>query len=143
MLPSIDLFLRIFEKTDRMIAGTLGLVLDYSRALKEMGESHFSYDVTITLNWPRQILLGSCPNPSALRGWMVKARQSLFESAGRDVKAGDIVIYWDNWARANGLADALLYAQPSERHVEPLLEDLSRVFVILGGENAIILDQTV
>jgi len=142
MLPSIDLFLRIYEKIDRMIAASLGLVLDYRRALKEMGESHFFYIVTITLNWPRQILLGNWPNPSALRRWMMKVRQSLFESASQDAKAGDIVINWNNWARAEGLADALVYTAPSARNVKPLLEDLSRVFVILGGENSITLDQT-
>ncbi len=141
MLPSIDLFLRAFEEADRLIAGSLGLELDYHRALKEMGESHFYYNVTLKLSWPRQILLGSWPEPSSLRKWMDLARCDLFESAGIEtVIVDDIAHRWDRWARDEGLADALVYTAPPVERLKPLLDDLGRAVSTLGGGDLVTLD---
>ncbi len=141
MLPSIDQFLRVFEEADRLIAGSLGLELDYRRALKEMGESHFYYYITLKLSWPPQILLGSWPEPSSLRKWMDLARNDLFDSAGIEtVTVDDIAERWDRWARAEGLADAIVYTAPPALRLKPLLEDLGRAVSTLGGGNSVALD---
>lgn len=141
MLPSIDLFLRAFEEADRIMAGSLGLEMDYRRALKEMGESHFYYNITLNLSWPRQILLGSWPEPADLRAWMNLARNDLFDSAGSqtDVTA-DIAARWDRWAREKGLAEALVYSAPPADRLLPLLNDLGHAVTTLGGGEAVSLD---
>lgn len=145
MLPSIDLFLRAFEKADRLIAGSLGLELHYRRALKEMGETDFYYVVTLELGWPRQILLGTWPEPSVLRKWMNQARLELFEAASapedsRLVKVENIALLWDSWARDEGLAEALVYTAPPAEKVTPLLDDLRRAVSTLGGGDSVTLD---
>lgn len=141
MLPSIDLFLRAFEKADRLIAGSLGLELNYRRALKEMGESNFYYTVTLDLSWPRQILLGTWPEPSVLRKWMNQARLDLFESAdSKLVKVENIAERWDFWAREAGLAEALVYTAPPAGKVMPILDDLRRAVSTLGGGDSVTLD---
>jgi hypothetical protein len=139
MLPSIDLFLRAFEEADRLIAGSLGLEMEYRRALKEMGESHFYYNITLELRWPRQILLGAWPEPSTLRKWMDQARTDLFNSAGNET-VDAIADRWDRWAREVGLADALVYTAPPADRLEPLLDDLSRAVSTLGGGDSVTLD---
>ncbi|MCD6342437.1 MAG: hypothetical protein J7L76_01495 [Spirochaetaceae bacterium] len=141
MLPSIDLFLRAFEEADRLIAGSLGLELDYHRALKEMSESYFYYHITLKLSWPNQILLGAWPEPASLRNWMNMARNDLFGSAGTDgVVIDEIAERWDKWARIEGLADALLYTAPPSEKLEPLLDDLGTALSTLGGDDAVTLD---
>ncbi len=141
MLPSIDLFLRAFEEADRLIAGSLGLELVYHRALKEMSESYFYYAITLELSWPRQILLGAWPEPAALRRWMETARNDLFESAGTaEVQISEIAGRWDQWARNEGLADALLYTAPPPEKLKPLLDDLGTALSTLGGGDAVTLD---
>lgn len=141
MLPSIDLFLRAFEEADRLIAGSLGIELDYRRALKEMGESEFYYDVTLKLRWPGQILLGTWPEPSSLRKWMGMARIDLFESADSDsVTVDDIAGRWDHWARQEGLADSLVYTPPPADRLRPLLDDLGRAVSTLGGGDSVSLN---
>lgn len=141
MLPSVDLFLRAFEKADRLIAGSLGLQMTYRRALKEMGESYFYYVVVLDLSWPRQILLGSWPDPSVLRKWMNQARKDLFESAGKEnVKVDEIAERWDFWAREEGLAEALVYTAPPAEQLTPLLDDLDRAVSTLGGGDSVTLD---
>lgn len=143
MLPSIDLFLRAFEKADRLIAGSLGLELHYRRALKEMGETNFYYIVTLDLSWPRQILLGTWPDPSGLRKWMNQARQDLFDSASAEegtVEDGNIAEHWDFWAKEEGLAESLVYTAPPVEKVSPILEDLRRAVATLGGGDSVTLD---
>ena len=134
MLPSIDLFLRVFEEADRLIAGSLGLELEYHRALKELSESYFFYTVTLRLSWPRQILLGAWPNPGSLRRWMDAARKDLFDSAGMNTPpVAEIAERWDSWAKNEGLADALLYTAPAPEKLGPLLVDLGTALDSLGG----------
>ncbi len=141
MLPSIDLFLRSFEEADRLIAGSLGLELNYHRALKEMSESYFYYSITLKLSWPRQILLGAWPEPSSLRSWMNLARRDLFESVKKDtVSIDELADRWDIWARDEGLADALLYTAPPADRLQPLLDDLGAAVSTLGGGDAVTLD---
>ncbi|MCK5737131.1 MAG: hypothetical protein KAH21_11660 [Spirochaetaceae bacterium] len=141
MLPSIDLFLRAFEEADRLIAGSLGLELNYRRALKEMSESYFYYNITLKLSWPRQILLGAWPEPSSLRSWMDQARNDLFDSAGSDsIIIDEIAQRWDGWARSRGLADALVYTAPPSDKLKPLLDDLGMALATLGGGGAVTLD---
>ncbi len=141
MLPSIDLFLRALEEADRLMAGALGLEMDYRRALKEMGESHFYYNVTLNLSWPRQRLLGNWPEPSDLRTWMNLAREDLFDSAGTSSDITDeIAGRWDNWAKENGLAEALVYTAPPAEKLMPLLNDLGHAASALGGNGAVSLD---
>ena len=141
MLPSVDQFLRTLEKADRMLAGCLGLDLEYRRALREMGESHFFYKVTLTLGWPRQILLGAWPRPEALRDWMRRVRTDLLARIP-DRRDSDEVIagHWNDWARDAGLADSLVYTPPPADSVQPLLGDLERTVTTLGGMDAIILE---
>jgi hypothetical protein len=143
MLPSIDMFLRALEAADRMIAGSLGLEMDYRRALKELGESHFLYSVSLNLRWPSQILLGSWPDPSGLRNWMDLARQDLFESAGKGADVRDLSSRWDEWAKIGGLADTFVYTAPPARLLEPVLEDLTGALTALGGSGLVALDQSV
>lgn len=140
MLPSIDLFLRAFEDADRLMAGALGLELDYRRALKEMGESSFFFHISLSLRWPRQILLGSWPDPADLRSWMDLARNDLFRLAGTPVDINGIAGRWDNWARAEGLADSLVYTAPPAEKLSPVLVDLGRAVDTLGGVNSVELD---
>jgi hypothetical protein len=140
MLPSIDLFLRAFENADRLMAGALGLELDYRRALKEMGESSFFFHITLTLRWPRQILLGAWPDPADLRSWMDLARNDLFRLAGTPADIGGIAGRWDDWARAEGLADSLVYTAPPAEKLSPVLADLGRAVDTLGGGNSVELD---
>lgn len=141
MLPAIDLFLRSLEEADRLMAGSLGLEMDYRRALKELGESHFFYNVTLNLSWPRQILLGSWPEPANLREWMDQARKDLFSSAGRaDDITADIARRWDNWAREEGLAEALVYTAPPAGRLLPLLADLGHAVTSLGGGDSVSLE---
>ncbi|MCG8454434.1 MAG: hypothetical protein MI717_14775 [Spirochaetales bacterium] len=141
MLPSVDLFLRAFEEADRLMAGSLGLELDYRRALKEMGETHFDYTIKLILHWPRQILLGSWPDPGHLRHWMTQARKSLFDAArGLGDSAQDVVQFWDAQAHQEGLSEVFVYEEPHVEALVPILEDLSRAVGVLGGENSVILD---
>jgi len=140
MLPSIDLFLRTFEEADRLIAGSLGLELDYHRALKEMSDSYFFYNITLKLSWPRQILLGEWPEPASLRSWMEMARNDLFNSARMDGSSVEAIAdRWNLWARDEGLADALLYTAPPSDRLRPLLDDLGTALSTLGGGNAVTL----
>ncbi len=141
MLPSIDLFLRAFEEADRLMVGALGLEMAYRRALKELGESHFYYNVTLNLSWPRQILLGSWPEPADLREWMDLARHDLFSSIGNieDI-TGEIARRWDSRAREMGLAESLVYTAPSAGKLLPLLKDIGYAVTALGGAESVSLD---
>ena len=141
MLPAIDLFLRSLEEADRLMVGSLGLEMDYRRALRELGESHFYYNVTLNLGWPRQILLGAWPEPADLREWMDLARRDLFSSAGNaDDITADIARRWDRWARDRGLAEALVYTAPPAGRLLPLLADLGHAVAALGGGDSVSLD---
>jgi len=142
MLPSIDLFLRALEAADRTIALSLGLEMDYRKALKEFGESHFFYSISLNLRWPSQILLGTWPDPADLRNWMDRTRRDLFESAGKGADVRDLSSRWDDWARTGGLADTFLYTAPPARLLEPVLDDLPRALAALGGEGLVTLDQS-
>ena len=139
MLPAIDLFLRSFEEADRLIAGTLGLELDYRRALKEMGESHFYYTVVLSLHWPRQILLGTWPEPASLRSWMSRARKDLFSHAPHG-EAFSIADRWDVWAHEEGLSDSFVYKAPPAVSLDPLIQDISLAEKMLGGMDSVLLE---
>lgn len=141
MLPSVDLFLRSFEAVDRLLAESLGLELEYRRSLKELGEDFFFYSVGLTLRWPRQILLGTWPDPAALRSWMELARNDLFGTSENDNEnIGELAGLWDSRARELGLSDALLYKPPSSERLSPLSDDICRAIDVLGGPGAVNLE---
>ena len=146
ILPAVDLFLRALEEADRLMAGSLGLEVEYHRALKEMGETQFYYTVLLSLHWPRQILLGNWPEPGFLGSWMGRARRDLFTvaRAGEAAKAAsdtdDMIRCWDRWAKEGGLAEALVYTPPAAGEISPITDDLERAFLELGGGGAVTLE---
>jgi hypothetical protein len=141
MLPSVDLFLRSLEEADRLLVGSLGLEMEYRRALKELGETSFYYTVVLKLAWPSQILLGAWPEPSSLREWMESARMDLFgESENGSEAIGRLVDRWDLGAKEQGLSQALLYTPPSEEKLSPLLDDIARAVNALGGRDSVVLE---
>ena len=56
LLSAIDLFLRALEEGDRQMAGSLGLVVEYRRSLREMGEEQFVYEISLILRWAARSL---------------------------------------------------------------------------------------
>ncbi len=141
MLSSVDMFLRALAEVDFLLAGSLGLELEYHRSLKELGEVSFFYSVSLTLRWPRQILLGAWPDPAALRSWMEAARNDLFDKSVHDTVTMDrLADLWDTRARELGLADALLYTPPSAVKMASLSDDIERALRVLGGPDAVSLE---
>ena len=141
MLPSVDLFLRALEEVDRLLAGTLGLEVDYRRALKEFGEESFFYSVGLTLRWPRQILLGAWPDPASLRLWMESARNDLLrDSEEGPGRVGENARLWDARAAEMGLAKALLYTPLAAERLKPFSDDIARAVTALGGRERVVFE---
>ncbi len=127
IFPAINKLLNTLEKTDRILAGTFGLEMEWRRLLEEMDISHFLYSVSLILQWPEQIPLDPWPDPPSLESWTNRIRKDVIDmmrsvSLDRDMKLKREE--WDILFQDKGLSESISYIPPTHDHIASVINEL-------------------
>ncbi len=127
IFPAINKLLATLKETDRLLADTFGLEMDWRHILEEMTSSHFLYTVNIILQWPEQIPLDPWPDPNSLESWTNRIRKDVIDMMRRDALDSDIKLKreeWDILSQDKGLSESISYIPPTHDHIASVINEL-------------------
>lgn len=127
-------FLQTLESLDKLLSGTIGLEVQFTRKLQNIGSHSYTFYINVDFMQDSQVVLGEEFPLSSFREWCLGVRQVLVEYASerRDDIEG-LMAQINEMAKNHGICDSFLYTPLSLKDLEDHVLDFSNALDFLGG----------
>lgn len=141
LFSSINFFADLYGRLDQLLIGALPLKLEFSRSLKDFGESSFLFVFKDHIIYPEQFPLGYQPAEINVETWLTRGRKlfSSFFQGGEIPSAGELRSRLEELGEELEFADLISYRNLQTEELENIIDDFLGARKFLDSENGIII----